>query len=112
MLYLGPAAVETLLAIHPEEAVIDPAASVFGLSTSLDLPDGQGGDEDGGTGRGVQRPLAQGRYGPGPERRRADLAELMTASRWDNTTMPTRHTEAPVAGTGAVAQYCRGDLRK
>ena len=34
VLYLCPAAVETLLAIRPEEAVIDPAASVFGLSTS------------------------------------------------------------------------------
>ena len=34
VLYLGPAAVETLLAIRPEEAVIDPGASVFGLSAS------------------------------------------------------------------------------
>ena len=31
-LYLGPAAVEALLAIRPHEAVIDPAASVFGMS--------------------------------------------------------------------------------
>ena len=30
-LYLGPAAVEALLAIRPQEAVIDPGASVFGL---------------------------------------------------------------------------------
>ena len=30
-LYLGPAAVEALLAIRPHEAVIDPGASVFGL---------------------------------------------------------------------------------
>ena len=33
-LYLGPADVEALLAIRPEAAVIDPATSVFGLSTS------------------------------------------------------------------------------
>ena len=31
-LYLGPAAVEALLAIRPHEAVIDPGASVFGMS--------------------------------------------------------------------------------
>ena len=34
ILYLGLAAVEALLAIRPEEAVIDPAASVFNLSVS------------------------------------------------------------------------------
>ena len=32
VLYLGPAVVETLLAIRPQEAVIDPGANVFGLS--------------------------------------------------------------------------------
>ena len=32
MLYLGPAAVEALLTIRPQEAVIDPDASVFRLS--------------------------------------------------------------------------------
>ena len=31
-LYLGPAAVDALLAIRPDEAVIDPGARVFGLS--------------------------------------------------------------------------------
>ena len=35
MLYLGPAAVEALLAIRPQEAVINPGASVFGLTASL-----------------------------------------------------------------------------
>ena len=34
VLYLGPAAVAVLLAIRPQEAVIDPGASVFGLSAS------------------------------------------------------------------------------
>ena len=32
VLYLGPAALEALLAIRPQEAVIDPGASVFRLS--------------------------------------------------------------------------------
>ena len=31
VLYLGPAALEALLAIRPQEAVIDPGASVFRL---------------------------------------------------------------------------------
>ena len=34
MLFLGPPAVEALLAIRPEEAVIDPGPRVFGLSVS------------------------------------------------------------------------------
>ena len=34
VLYWGQAAVEALPAIRPEEAVIDPAASVFGLSAN------------------------------------------------------------------------------
>ena len=34
VLYLGPAAVDALLAIRPEEAVIDPSTRVFGLSVS------------------------------------------------------------------------------
>ena len=34
VLYLGTGAVEALLAIRSNEAVIDPAASVFGLSAS------------------------------------------------------------------------------
>ena len=34
VLYLGPAAVESLLAIRPQEALIDPNTRVFGLSAS------------------------------------------------------------------------------
>ena len=34
VLYLGPAAIEALLAIRPEEEVIDAATRVFGLSVS------------------------------------------------------------------------------
>ena len=68
-LYLGPAAVEALLAIRPEEAVTDPAGSVFGPVGQPDIPEDQGGRQDGGPGRRFQRPLAQGGDGPGPERR-------------------------------------------
>ena len=67
VLYLGPAAVDALLAIRPDEAMIDPGASVFGLS-ARHLPEDQGGDQDGGPGRRVQRPLAQGGHGPRSER--------------------------------------------
>ena len=45
-----------------------------------DLPQDQGGDEDGGPGRWLQRPFAPCGYGPGPERREAvDEAFVGTA---------------------------------
>lgn len=34
VLFLGPGAMEDLLAIRPEEAVIDPGSGVFGLSVN------------------------------------------------------------------------------
>ena len=82
VLYLVPAAVEALLAIRPQEAVINPGTSVFGLSAGQISREDQGGDEDGRAGRRLQHQLAQGRDGPGPERR------------------------------GAVAQYYRETLRQ
>ena len=55
-LYLGPAAVEALLAIRPHEAVIDPGTSVFGMSA------GQISRRiKAATKRRLQRSLAQGR---------------------------------------------------
>ena len=39
-----------------------------------DLPEDQGGDQDGGLGRRVHWPLAPGGHGPGPERRRGGAA--------------------------------------
>ena len=88
VLYPGPAAVDALLAIRPDEAMIDPRTSVFGLSA-----------------RQISRRIKVAGLG-------AELPELMAAGRWDSPTMPANYTEAQAAGRGAVARYHRGDLRK
>ena len=69
VLYLGPAGVQDLLAIRPEEAVIDPAAKVFNLSARQIRRRIKAATRMAGLGEGVQRALAQGGHGPGPERR-------------------------------------------
>ena len=111
-LYLGPAAVDTLLAIRPEEAVIGPGASVFGLSVSqisrrIKSATKMAGLGEGFSGHSPRVGMAQDLSAAG-----AKLPELMTAGRWDSPTMPARYTEAQAAGRGAVARYHRGDLRR
>ena len=111
VLYLGPAAVDALLAIRPDEAVIDPGASVFGLSARqisrrIKAATKMAGLGEGFSGHsprvGMAHLSAAG----------AELPELMTAGRWDSPTMPAKYTEAQAAGRGAVVRYHRGDLRK
>ena len=112
VLYLGPTAVDALLAIRPQEAVIDPGASVFGLSArqisrrikAAAKTAGLGG---GFSGHSPRVGMAQDLSAAG-----AELPELMTAGRWDSPTMPARYTEGQAAGRGAVARYHQGDLRK
>ena len=94
VLYLGPVAVETLLAIRPEEAVIDPATSVFGLSDSQIYRRVKAATKMAGLGEGfgTHSPrvgMAQDLSATG-----AELPELMTAGRWDSPTMPAKYTEA------------------
>ena len=43
VLYLGPTAVDALLAIRPQEAVIDPGARVFRTVGPTNIPKNQGG---------------------------------------------------------------------
>ena len=110
-LYLGPAAVEALLAIRPEAAVTDPAGSVFGLSANqisrrIKAAGRMAGLGDGFSAHSPRVGMAQDLSAAG-----AELPELMTAGRWDSPTMPARYTEAQAAGRGAVAQYYRGGLR-
>ena len=109
VLYLGPAAVDTLLAIRAEEAVIDPGANVFGLSASqiYRRATKMAGLGEGFSAHSPRVGMAQDLSAAGVE-----LPELMTAGRWDSPTMPARYTEAQAAGRGAVARYYRGDLRK
>ena len=112
VLYLGPAAVDALLAIRPNEAVIDPGASVFGLSSRqisrrIKAATKMAGLGDGFSGHSPRVGMAQDLSAAG-----AELPELMTAGRWDSPMMPAKYTEAQAAGRGAVARYHRGDLRK
>ena len=97
MLYLGSAVVEALLPIRPEEAVIDPATSVFRLSASQISRRTKAVAKK--AGEGVAQPprvwIAQDLSAA-----RAVLPELMTAGRWDSTTMPARHTEAKPRSDG------------
>ena len=108
VLYLGPAAVDALLAIRPDEAMIDPRASVFGLSArQISRRIKVAGLGEGFSGHSPRVDMAQDLNAAG-----AELPELMAAGRWDSPTMPANYTEAQVAGRGAVARYHRGDLRK
>ena len=111
-LYLGPAAVNALLAIRPGEAVIDATARVFGLSARqigrrVKAAVRMAGLGEGYSGHSMRVGMAQDLSAAG-----AELPELMTAGRWDSPTMPARYTEAQAAGRGAVARYYQGGLRK
>ena len=115
VLYLGPFAVQALLAIRPDEAVINPASSVFGLSASqisrrIKAMTKMAGLGEGFSAHSPRVGMAQDLSAAG-----AELPELMTAGRWESPTMPARYTEAQAAGRGAVARYYRyyrDDLRK
>ena len=100
VLYLGPPAVEAPLAIRPEEAVIDPATSVFNLSANwigrrIKAATKMAGLGEGFTGHSPRVGMAQDLSAAG-----AELPELMTAGRWDSPTMPAKYTEAQAAGRG------------
>ena len=112
VLYLGPAAVEAMLAIRPQEAVIDPDASVFGLSAGKISRKIKAATKIAGLGDGFSSHSARVGMAQDLSAAGAELPELMTAGRWDSPTMPARYTEAQAAGRGAVARYYRGDLRK
>ena len=97
VLYLGPAAVDALLAIRPDEAMIDPGASIFGLSArqisrrikaATKMADLGGGF----SAHSPQVGMAQDLSAAG-----AELPELMTAGRWDSPTMLAKYTEAQAA---------------
>ena len=101
VLYLGPATVEALLAIRPDELVIDASTPVFGLhpytiwrrlqqaAQAAGLPDWR--DITGHSGRvGMVQDLSAAGFA---------LPELMTAGRWKSTRMPARYTECQASRT-------------
>ena len=98
-----------LMAIRPDEAVIDLVTRVFGLSVTqigrrIKAATKVAGLGEGFTGHSPRVGMSQDLSAAGAER--------MTAGRWDSATMPARYTEAQAAGRGAVARYYQGGLRK
>ena len=100
VLYLGPTAVDALLAIRSQEAVIDPGASVFGLSTGqisrrIKTATKMAGRGDGVSAHSPRVGMAQDLSATG-----AELSKLMTARRWTappcqpSTPRPRPSTEA------------------
>ena len=108
-LYLGAAAVETLLAIRPEDAVIDGSTPVFGLhpdtirrrlqqAARRRTPRMAGNLRTLGSDWDEPRPGRRGIRSP-----RADDGRPVKSPR-----MPARYTERQAAGRGAVARYYQG----
>ena len=105
MLYIGRAAAQTLQATISEDEVVDPAASAFELSASqigrrVNAATKAAGLGEGFTGHSGRVGMARDRAASGVE-----LPELMTASQWKSSRMPTQYTERQAA-TGA--QYYQG----
>ena len=101
MLYLGPSAVDALLCIQPQEAVIDPATSVFGLSPGQISRRIKASTKMAGLGEGCSAHsprVGTARYLSAAG---AELPELMTAGRRDNPTITVRYT--PGCPTGDPA---------
>ena len=112
VLYIGPQAVDALLAIRPEEAMIDPNARVFNLSVSQIGRRIKAAARIAGLGEGYSAHsprvgMAQDLSADG-----AELPALMTAGRWSSPSMPAKYTEAQAASRGAVARYYRGALNQ
>ena len=101
MLYLGPAAVEALLAIRPQEAVIDPSASVFNLSAGQISRRIKAATKMAGLGVGFSAHSPRVGMAQDLSAAGAELPELMTAGRWESPTMPARYTQTQAAGRGA-----------
>ena len=111
VLFLGEDAVDALLAIRPDEVVIDASASVFGLSESqigrrIRAAAKMAGLGEGYSGHSPRVGMAQDLSAHGSE-----LPALMTAGRWESAEMPAKYTEAQAVGRGAVAQYYKGRRR-
>ena len=106
VLYVGRAATQALQTIIPEdEAVVDSAVPVFGLSASqigrrVKAAAQAAGLGDSFTGHSGRVGMAQDLTATGVE-----LPALMTAGRWKSPRMPARYTERQAAGRGAVARY-------
>ena len=105
--YIGTQAGEALQAIRPADELLDRNASVFGLSPRqigrrVSAAARAAGLGEGFTGHSGRVGMAQDLAKTG-----AELPALMTAGRWNNSTMPARYTGRQAADRGAVARYYR-----
>ena len=99
---------EALLAIRPEEAVINPCERVFSLFPSqiyLRVKTAAAAANLGEqlSEHSIRVGMAQDLSAAG-----AELPELMTTGRWGSPTMPTKYPEAQAVGRWVVAQYYSG----
>ena len=103
VLYLGPAAMEALLAIRSQEAVIDSSASVFNLSAGQISRRIKAATKMAGLGVGFSAHSPRVGMAQDLSAAGAELPELMTAGRWESPTMPARYTQTQATGRGAEA---------
>ena len=104
-LYVGREAAQALQAIRPAPELLDPGASVFGMTTRhignrVRAATKAAGLGEGYTGHSGRVGMAQDLVKSGVE-----LPALMTAGRWKSSKMPARYTERQAADRGAVARY-------
>ena len=105
VLYVGREAAQALLAIRPAPELLDPGASIFGMTARhignrVRAAAKAAGLGEGYTGHSGRVGMAQDLVKSGVE-----LPALMTAGRWKSSKMPARYTERQAADRGAVARY-------
>ena len=103
VMYLAPSTVAALERMRPPDA--ESHDTVFGLtgphlSTRITALAKKAGLGPGYSGHSCRIGMAQDLAAHG-----ASLAQLMTAGRWTNPTMPARYTRNQAAANNAVAQY-------
>nr|MDE0502084.1 tyrosine-type recombinase/integrase [bacterium] len=103
VMYLAPSTVAALERMRPADA--HPHKAVFGLSgshlsTRIKTVAERAGLGPGYSGHSCRIGMAQDLAAHG-----ATLAQLMTAGRWTDPTMPARYTRNQAAANNAVAQY-------
>ena len=104
-LYIGTEASQALLAVRPAAELLDPGASVFGMTTRHIGNRVRAAAEAAGLGEGFTG--HSGRVGMAQDlvKSGVELPALMTAGRWKSSKMPARYTERQAADRGAVARY-------
>ena len=108
---IGREAAQALLAIRPAPELLDPGASVFGMTTRHIGNRVRAAAEAAGLGEGFTG--HSGRVGMAQDlvKSGVELPALMTAGRWKSSTIPARYTEKQAADRGAAARYYQEGAR-